>query len=291
MYLLKGNKLNNRYTIEEKLESGSYGIIYKAKDNNSRNLVAIKTLRDLEYKKNLGRFKKEIKALKELSGGSNPHPNIVKYHDEFSEGQKHYLVMEYLNKKTLYTLIKDKNRKKLPYRLAFRYICQIGSALKAAHEEDWIHRDVHPGNIMIVGKKAVLIDFGIVRNRRLLTNEHPAGNHYFAPPEQRDGGDNPKLDIYALAACLYYALTGECPTSSKDRSYGIDLIPPKKYNRSIKKEVEDAILKGMELKPEERPASIEEWLKLLPKTWYWYWQELIEARWLTVNWLNRFFER
>jgi hypothetical protein len=55
--------------------------------------------------------------------------------------------------------------------------------------------------------------------------------------------------------------------------------------------VEDAIVKGMELKPEERPASIEEWLKLLPKTRYWYWQQLIEARRLIVDWLNRFFER
>jgi serine/threonine-protein kinase len=267
MSLSKGNKLkNDRYTIDKELGDGSYGITYKAIDNFSKTTVVIKTLKNKKthqyYKDHLERFQREANVLKKLSG----HPNIVPIYDFFSqENERFYLVMEFLSEETLSHLVDDKG--KLPERLALDYIRQIGSALKALHNENWVHRDVHPGNIMIVENKAVLIDFGIVGNPQFKTDFHPT-NYHFAPYEQkRRASREPTVDIYALAACLYYALTTECPAASVDR---IDrherLIPPRKHNSSISQEVENAILQGMELEAENRPQSIEEWLNLLPTT-------------------------
>ncbi|MGH8002740.1 MAG: serine/threonine protein kinase [Brasilonema sp.] len=293
MSLSNGDKLKNgKYTIiGNPLGKGSYGTTYKARDHSSETNVAIKTLnkevKHPDYENDLERFTREITVLKKLSG----HPNIVKYHDDFKENERHYLVMEFLSEETLFTLVENEGA--LPDWLALDYIYQIGSALKALHKKHWVHRDVYPKNIMIVKNKvqtkAVLIDFGIVKNRHLLTNEHPT-NTYFTPYEQRYGNFDPKVDIYALAACLYYALTAELPTPSVDRMRNEPLIPPRKHNPSISPKVEKAILRGMEREAKKRPQSMQEWLNLLPKSKFWLWQQLIEVGQLIANCLNKFFQ-
>lgn len=165
-----------------------------------------------------------------------------------------------------YMLIDGGVMGKLSESLALQYIRQIGSALEVVHKADLVHRDAHPGNIMIVQNKAILIDFGIVGriDAPYLTNEHPT-QFYFAPYEQRDGSIEPTVDIYALAASLYYALTAELPTPSIYRQFKNEsLKSPTQLNRSLSRKVEAAILKGMELKAENRPQSMGEWLELLP---------------------------
>lgn len=289
MILPQNHKLKNgKYTICEHWRTGGYGVIYKAKDRDLNNeIVAIKTLRQdvslQQYKENLERLKRERDILNRLLG----HPNIVKYYEYFEEEEVHYLVMEFLDGKNLSELLQEEG--KLKYRFVFDYIYQIGLAIKYMHDKNLVHRDIQPKNIMIektkVKNRAVLIDFGIVKYKYLITNEHPSIQN-FTHHEQKRGILNKELDVYGLAACLYNALTNELPTDSgervrRQRRREQDLKPPRTHNRSIRQDVNDVILKGMDLELENIP-SIEKWLNQLPKPLHWRWQQL-------VNWLRNFF--
>ncbi|MBH8572394.1 serine/threonine protein kinase [Nostocaceae cyanobacterium CENA369] len=312
MTLSEGDNLKSgKYTILEKLPKeegeGGYGVVYKARDNylndrdNSLNdIVAIKSLKKEEvtpqkYKDNLERFKREKDTLKKLQ--SPGHPNIVKYYEYFEENEIHYLVIEFLDGNNLSKLLEEKG--KLKYQLAFDYIYQIGLGLKYVHGKNLVHRDVHPKNIMIVKTKvknkqktrAVLIDFGNVKYRELITSLHISIPHY-THHKQRDGDFDPKFDVYSLAACLYYTLTNEDPTRSEERERRrsrkeTDLPPIKTHNKKIKKNVQKAVYKGMPLEPEKIP-SMKDWLNLLPKPLPWRWQQLTKVAQATVKNLNRF---
>lgn len=299
MSLSNGDKLKNgKYTIVRNIGKGAYGITYEAKYKYLKNNVVIKTLvkneRHPDYNDDLKRFKREIQVLKKFLC----HPNIVRIYEYFEENGRHYIVMKFLSRETLYTLVKKEG--KLSELQALDYIYQIGSALKALHKSNWKHRDVHPNNIMIVKtkakNKAILIDFGIAKNRHIRTNERPSGDERFSPYEQShyDGFD-PRFDIYALAACLYYALTAEYPEDSVDRRRGKPLTLPRKHNPHISEKVENAILKGMAIERSNRPSSIEKWLKLLPEPNNWHWWlvrwSIEEVGWSIADSLNKFFKR
>jgi serine/threonine protein kinase len=268
MILSPGDSLQNgKYIIEKSLGKGGFGITYKAENRGLERTVVIKTIneekiQDTNNQKYLTRFKREARVLANLIR----HPHIVQVYDLFEENGIPYLVMEFLSGESLGSLVKKQG--KLSESLALQYISQIGSALEFVHKGNLVHRDAHPDNIMIVQNKAILIDFGIVGriDASYITNEHPT-HYYFAPYEQRDGSIDPKVDIYAIAASLYYALTAQHPTPSLNRKYKNEsLIPPKQLNSSISLKVEAAILKGMELEAKNRPQSMQDWLKLLTRT-------------------------
>lgn len=270
MILSKDDRLqNDKYIIEKQLGKGGFGVTYKAKNTLLDMTVVIKTVNDEKIKdpnnyKYLTRFKREAKVLAELSQQRNL--NIVQVKDFFEESGIPYLVMEFLSGESLGNLVRRQGR--LSESQALQYISQIGSALEVVHNQGLVHRDAHPDNIMIIQDQAILIDFGIVGriDPPYLTNEHPT-HYYFAPYEQREGSLDPKVDIYALAASLYYTLTANNPTPSIERKYKNEsLTPPRQWNPSISQEVEVAILKGMNLEPEDRPQSMQGWLKLLPST-------------------------
>jgi serine/threonine-protein kinase len=114
----------------------------------------------------------------------------------------------------------------------------------------------------------VLIDFGIAADMSPpSTLSRTFGNQAFAPYELRKGRRQPTVDIYCLAASLYYAVTGQCPTKSFERKYdGIELKAPKQFVPSISDGLNKAILKGMELEMQDRPQSMQVWLQLLSQT-------------------------
>ena len=267
MAWLSGQELQNgKYTIEKELGKGGFGITYLAKDNNG-NFVVIKTLNDaIQKRADFAKFQQDFlnEAIK-LAKCSHPH--IVQIYEVIHENDLWCMVMEYIDGEDLGSFVE--NQGILSETEALQYIQQIGSALTLVHNNGLLHRDIKPQNIMLrAGKsEAVLIDFGIARefSQNLIQTHTQMLADGFAPIEQYDkrAKRGAFTDVYALAATLYSVLTGELPTISPMRAIGTELEEAKKINSSISDRVNQAIIKGMELKPENRPQSINEWLSLL----------------------------
>ena len=265
-----GQKLQGgKYVIQEVLGQGGFGISYKALHVSLNHYVVIKTPNEYlqdepDDHKYLDRFMEEGRILARLS--RDPHPHIVGVHDSFQEGSIYCLVRDFVEGENLFELVR--RRGAIPEAEAVRYIRQIGEALTLVHQVGLTHRDAHPGNILLrQNGKAVLIDFGIAKELvpSTYTSTGAVGNEGFAPYEQvHRGSREPNVDVYCLAATLYYALTGQRPTKGLDRKlYKEPLIEPRRIVPGISKQVNRAILKGMELEPKKRPQSMQAWLKLL----------------------------
>jgi tRNA A-37 threonylcarbamoyl transferase component Bud32 len=258
-----------KYVIEKVLGQGGFGITYKALQVELNRPVVIKIpneflSHDPEYEKYVERFIKEGRILARLS--QDPHPHIVGVIDLFQEGNTHCLVMEFVEGENLFEAIK--RRGALPEAEIVRCICQIGEALTIVHQAGVVHRDAHPGNIMLrSNRKAVLIDFGIAKELlpQTLSSTGNVGNKGFAPYEQMTRGSRePTVDVYCLAATLYYAVTGQPPTNSLARKLeDTPLKPPKQIIPSISNRLNQAILKGMALEAQDRPQSMQAWLAML----------------------------
>ncbi|PZV21045.1 MAG: serine/threonine protein kinase [Snowella sp.] len=261
-----------KFEIIEILGQGGFGITYKARNRVLDIDVVIKTpntlqRRDSEYDQYIQQFQEEGRKLARFS--ANPHPHIVRILDIFLEDQVPCLVMDFIQGQTL--MEKVKNQGSLSESECLRYIRQVGDALVTVHQAGFVHRDAHPGNIMIQPNgKAILIDFGIAKNiipaTRSSTNN--AANLSFAPYEQIYKGSNasrePNVDVYSLAATFYYSITGKFPTPSMERRLdNRPLIPPQQFNRQLSGHINDAIVLGMALEKEDRPQSMSVWLQQL----------------------------
>ncbi|WP_445638285.1 Protein kinase domain-containing protein [Nostoc sp. DSM 114161] len=272
MYWNKGHQLHNgKYIIEDELGQGAFGITYKAIHSRINLPVVIKTpnmrlKKDREYPRYVNKFIQEAELLGQLC--QVPHPNIVRVIDYFEEGDSNTpcLVMEFIAGKNLIDLIEGEVITPLPETEAIKYICQIGDALTSMHQNSIVHRDIHPGNIMLrSGNQPILIDFGLAGDIAPATSfSRSFGNKNFAPYEQMMGSKDITVDVYGLAATLYYVVTGEYPANSWDRKYHqANLIEPKQHNSSISQQLNLAIIQGMSLEANERPKSIQAWLSLL----------------------------
>ncbi|MEA5579119.1 serine/threonine protein kinase [Anabaena sp. UHCC 0451] len=257
------------YVIEQILGQGGFGITYKALQVNLNRPVVIKTPNeflhhDPEYDKYIERFKSEGQILAHLS--QDPHPHIVGVIELFQEDNIYCLVMEFVPGENLFQLVK--RRGALPAAEIVPCIRQIAEALIVVHQSGLVHRDAHPGNIMLrSNSKAVLIDFGIAKQIIPTTQSSTdkAAHERFAPYEQRyKGSRDPRVDIYCLAATLYYALTSQNPTNSLARKLGNErLIPPQEIIPSISNKLNEAILIGMALEAKDRPQTMQLWLEML----------------------------
>jgi WD40 repeat protein len=180
------------------------------------------------------------------------------------------MVMEYLRGKSLAKLVEERGGA-LGEQEAVGYILKVCEALDVVHKAGYLHRDIKPENIIVCGDgRVVLIDFGAARaymagkTGRMTVILTPG----FAPYEQyatmaRFG---PTLDIYALGATLYYLLTGEVPISAPDRAIGVELRGVREINGRVSRQVEEAVMKAMAMRVEERPQSVGEFVGLL-KGW------------------------
>ena len=274
-----------KYTIEKELGSGRFGITYLARDRASQRCV-VKTLSDTLLNQltpaELNRLQDKLWQ-EAVKLAQCKHPHIVRVKDSFKEGQQVCIVMEYIQGQDL------THANRLTEKEALRYIRQIGSALMVVHENNLVHRDVRPANIMMrQGKReAVLIDFGLaVGFDHPLTTINPTTADGFTPLElyHVDAERGAYTDVYSLAATLYQVLTGEKPPSVRDRSLArAKLKPPQDVNPQMSDRTNQAILRGMALAPEERPQTMPEWLDLLgvvpqfPQPW---------RRWDLTMWLT-----
>ncbi|MDJ0736154.1 MAG: serine/threonine-protein kinase [Nostocaceae cyanobacterium] len=259
-----------RYTIERKLGEGGIGITYLAKNQKGEQRV-IKTLKEEILTHPMWRTHRE--KLKQdfrdeaVRLAVCRHPHIVQVENIFTEENMPCIVMEYIEGENLGKHVKEMGE--LSEAEALLYIKQVGEALTVIHCKGLLHRDVKPRNIMLrAGKpEAVLIDFGIAREfiPNLVQRHTVYRTPGFAPPEQyqAEAARGEYIDVYGLAATLYTLLTGIVPTTAEDRRRNIVLKPAKHFNPQISDRVNQAIMRGMELEPENRPQSVQEWLTML----------------------------
>ncbi len=265
-HLQTGETLQNgRYTINSILGAGGFGITYRATDKASNEQIAIKTLNTtVQGKDNFldlqNNFIKEAFLLAKCS-----HPHIVTVHNVFEQDGLWYMVMEYIKGDDLAVYLQKNGV--LSEASALLIIQQIGEALSYIHSQGFLHRDVKPNNILLSKNNGKLIDFGIAREftageTRTHTNYVTYG---YAPPEQYEERAKRDVytDVYALAATLYNLLTDQIPLPANFRVNNIPLPPPQQFNNKISVRTNNAILKGMELQPENRPQTIQEFLDLL----------------------------
>ncbi|ASJ54573.1 serine/threonine protein kinase [Brevibacillus formosus] len=264
---MEGQRLGGRYQIESRVGGGGMAIVYKAKDLILNRPVAVKVLRsqfgtDEDF---VNRFRREAQAVASLS-----HPNVVGVYDVGQDGDTHYMVMEYIEGYTLKEVIIQRGA--LPVEEAVRIAEQICDALDHAHQNQIIHRDIKPHNIMI-GKngRVKVTDFGIARAVTSATITHTnamlGSVHYFSPEQARGGITGEKSDIYSLGIVLYEMVTGELPFSG-DSPISVALkhlqepLPePRQVNTAIPQSVENCILKALVKDPFLRYASASEMLE------------------------------
>lgn len=266
-----GHELKNgRFIIQRKLTWGGFADIYIAKDVEENQDVALKILKsELRGKGDFDsleeNFVKEAMNLR-----SCQHPHIVKFKDIIKTSEGWCMVMEYVEGEDLKSWV-EKNGPLLEID-ALRYICQIGKALIEVHNQRILHRDVKPRNIIrkVDGLEVVLIDFGIARKfSQDRTEQHtPYLTEDFAPIEQYEE-NYPRgacTDVYALAATLYFLLTGKTPIAPWRRLKNEPLETPQQIRgrQHISDKVNNAIILGMQIYPQERPDTVQKWLNLLP---------------------------
>ncbi len=248
---LVGTVLAGRYEIVQEIGSGGMAIVYKAKCRILNRYVAIKVLRtDL---KDDGEFVRRFN-IEAQSAASLTHPNIVSIYDVGTEGDLHYIVMEYVEGITLKEYI-DKNVL-LNWHEAVGYAIQIASGLEQAHKNSIVHRDIKPHNIIMTDDGVLKItDFGIARASMQSTvtcDDNAIGSvHYVSPEQARGGYVDERSDIYSLGIVLYEMLTGKVPFDNES-PVSIALMhlqtqptPPREHNISIPKNVEDIVLKAL----------------------------------------------
>ena len=262
--LSKGQKINERYEIVKSIGEGGMANVYLAHDIILDRNVAIKVLRgDLENnEKFIRRFQREAKSVSDLS-----HPNIVEVYDVGEEEGQHYIVMEYIDGKTLKQLVQKRGA--LTVTEVIDIMSQITEGLMQAHDAYIIHRDIKPQNIMILDNGMIKItDFGIAMsmNATQLTQTNSVmGSVHYLPPEQASGkGATMKSDIYSSGILMYELITGNVPFKG-DNAVEIALkqlkerIPSiRKQNPLIPQSIENIILKATAKNPKNRYDSIKE---------------------------------
>ena len=262
--LSKGQLIDNRYKIIGEIGEGGMANVFLAWDTILERNVAVKLLRgDLaDDEKFVKRFQREATAASSLR-----HPNIVEMYDVGEDNGNYFIVMEFVDGKTLKSLIK--RRGALNLNEALDIMLQLTSAIACAHDSYIIHRDIKPQNVLIKEDGRVKItDFGIAMalNQAELTQTNSVmGSVHYLPPEQASGqGSTIKSDIYSLGILMFELLTGRIPYKG-DNAVEIalkhmkDPIPSvRDIKENIPQSVENIILKASAKNPKNRYDSVAE---------------------------------
>lgn len=262
-----GKRVSGRYKLLEIIGDGGMAIVYRAKDLILDRDVAVKVLRS-EFNKDedfIRRFKREAESATSLD-----HPNIVSIYDVGEDEEIYFIVMEYVQGKTLKQYIKEHG--KISVEESLHIMKQIVSGMAVAHDHGIIHRDIKPHNILITENgTAKLTDFGIALAITSATITHTnsilGSVHYFSPEQARGGIANAKSDIYSFGAVLYEMVTGrvpfvgDSPVSVALKHLQENVIEPRRLNPEIPQSVENIVLKSLAKNPLKRYDSAEELLR------------------------------
>lgn len=261
-----GQVLGGRYEILKEVGCGGMACVYLAQCKLLNRKVAVKVLhpelaKDKEF---LSRFETEAQAAAGLS-----HPNIVSVYDVGIDGDLQYIIMEYVEGRTLKEYIDE--QKMLPWQEAVNYAIQICDALKHAHKNGIIHRDIKPHNIIMTNDGVLKVtDFGIAcattKNTVKVGGNAIGSVHYLSPEQARGGITDAKSDIYSLGIVMYEMLTGKVPFEG-DSHVSIAIkhiqqkaVSPKEYNIAVPLAIEAIVMKAMEKRQEDRYQSADDML-------------------------------
>lgn len=256
-----------KYTVQQELGRGGFGITFTAIHHYLQQPVVIKTLNEaLRQHPHFAEFQRKFQDEARRLAVCN-HPHIVRVSDFFIEEGRPYMVMDYIPGPTLAEVVFPNNP--LSEAIAIHYIRQIGAALQSVHQNGLLHRDIKPQNIILRQgtQDVVLIDFGIAREftpGATQTHTNMVSNGY-APMEQyvAHGKFTPATDVYGLAATLYTLLTAQIPVPAILRSQQT-MPAPRDLQPQLSAAANQAVMRGMAVEAQYRPASVDEWLSLLP---------------------------
>ena len=277
-----GTILNGRYLVGKVLGVGGFGITYLGYDLTLEIKVAIKEYMpsalatrhpdhysvaltgrvEEDYQYGMERFLDEAKILAKLQNT----PHIVSVQNYFKENGTAYFVMEYIDGMSLKAYL-AKNGDKIPYNQAITILQPIMEALVQVHGLNLLHRDISPDNIYITTKgESRLLDFGAARFA--LGDGKSVSvilKHGYAPEEQYSshGNQGPWTDVYAMGATLYRCITGQLPPDSVERIHGDTMKKPSELGFRIPAHVENAIMKALSVRTEDRFPNMEAFIGAL----------------------------
>jgi len=271
----KKQKYIGQYRIVERIGGGGMGIIYKAHGiKDKKRMVAIKVLKEefFESEESTARFKREGEIIDQLD-----HPNIVRVFERGDSNRRHYIVLEYLEGRTLEQVIAD--TAPLPLGVCLDMMIQIASAMEAIHEKGIVHRDMKPANIMLMQKEngrfpIKLLDFGLSKlwfHSRLTESGMVMGTLSYHSPEQiKNLESTPASDIYSLGIVYYELLSGkllfsgESISSITQKILKTRLPPLSSLCKDLPEELADLVMRMVAKKQKARPP-IREINEILPK--------------------------
>jgi eukaryotic-like serine/threonine-protein kinase len=259
---LQGRTLAGRYQLGSLLGVGGMASVYLADDRVLQRQVAVKVLRppDAQDPAVVERFRREARAAARLS-----HPNIVTVFDSGSDGELHYLVMEYVQGESLAQLLARQGR--LAPRRAAELAMQVCAALAAAHAQGLVHRDIKPANVLVGADGRVQVaDFGIAKAAAAATTLTGSGvvlgtAAYLAPEQAQGGPVDARSDLYALGCVLYELLCGTPPFGSgldgpqvavAARHVGEAPEPPSWRNPQVDAGLDEVVLAALAKQPAQR---------------------------------------
>ncbi|HEY3012620.1 MAG TPA: protein kinase [Gemmatimonadales bacterium] len=262
----------DRYRIERELGAGGMATVYLAEDLKHHRQVAIKVLRpELAATMGPDRFAREIEVAARLQ-----HPHILGLLDSGDVSGFFYYVMPYVRGETLRERLTKSGE--LPLADAVRLLCEIADALASAHQQGVVHRDIKPENVLLSGRHAMVMDFGVAKavteatGRQQLTTAGVAlGTPAYMAPEQATGDPHldARVDIYALGVLAYEMLTGHPPfhglTAQQTLAAHVTEAPaPVSARRpGVPAPLEGLIMKCLAKRPADRYQTADELLATL----------------------------
>jgi len=257
--LAVGQLLSGRYRIERELGEGGMGLVYLAVDEQvAGERFAIKVLKEELHPAALALLREEVRKTRKLS-----HPNIVDMHSVNVDGQRLYVLMEYLEGKSLDVLLDEEFGRGMPFSHAWPIIEDVGAALANAHDHNVIHSDLKPANVFVTTSgRSKLLDFGIARVSRGPLLHARSGPRALTPAyascELLEGKEADRRDdIYSFACVIYEMLCGDHPfgklSALEAREAGTQ-VPPL---HGLSREQNAALAKALALDREARTRTVE----------------------------------
>jgi serine/threonine-protein kinase len=266
--------LSKRYRILDRIGSGGMSVVYRAQDLALGRIVAVKVLHEslTDDEGFLRRFQREAHAAANLS-----HPNIVTIHDIGQDHNRHYMIMEFVDGRTLKQLVRLQNQqgRTLTISQALDLTIQVCAGIGYAHRANLIHCDVKSQNILVTRDDRVKVaDFGIARavseaTQHTVDSQIWGTPHYFSPEQAAGLAASPASDVYAIGVVLFELLTGRLPFIAETHTAlalkHMHEPPPRasEFNPLVPQQLDQILLKVLSKEPAARYRTGDQFGRIL----------------------------